>query len=403
MANAELLAINAVIANKDIGTLYEQPGHDELFKAYGDVVQFVKDYYTQYQAVPDFTVVEGKFDDFERVDVGGQTEHYMNELVNSHVRARVEFYITKAAQDLDADSKAPKDVLARLEQRLADLNRFASGATDSNIMDFDAAEKHYQELRTAAAAMGGVPGIRTGIDFIDSACLLSPGDLVVVLGWTGRGKSIFTTAVSCNAHDCDFKPMIVTLEMSAAKVRDRVFTIKGSGLFKNSALSLGEVSAKKLSDFKEKQATKPDFIVVTNEGVSELTPNIVEAKIDQHKPKVVVIDYAQLASDNANSQNMTDRMRNMSKEYKRLAMKKGVVIMLISSATPDGTKSIKEPPLIEDVAWSKQLAYDADLAFAVHKMDDSDLIKIVCRKNRNGPMFAGTLDWDIDNGIIKEV
>lgn len=405
MANAELLAINAVIANKDIGTLYEQPGADELFPAYGDVVQFIKDYYTKYQATPDYTVVEQQFDDFDRVEVGGQTAHYFDQLVNAHIDARIDAIMTAAAKAKDSGELPPKAVLAKMEQRLSALNKFASGATDANIMDFDAAEKHYEEVAERAAAMGGVPGIRTGIDFIDSAYTsgLAPGDLVVVLGWTGRAKSLFTTAVSCNAHDCDFLPMIVTLEMSAAKVRDRVFTIKGSGLFKNSKLALGEVTAKQLSDFKDKQAEKPDFIVVTNEGVSELTPNIVESKIDQHHPKIVTIDYAQLASDNANSQNMTDRMRNMSKEYKRLAVKKGVVIILISSATPDSSKSTAEPPMVEDVAWSKQLAYDADLSFAVHKMDDSDLIKIVCRKNRNGPLFAGMLDWDIDNGIIKEV
>jgi hypothetical protein len=26
----------------------------------------------------------------------------------------------------------------------------------------------------------------------------------------------------------------------------------------------------------------------------------------------------------------------------------------------------------------------------------------VCRKNRNGELFAGFLDWDINRGILKE-
>jgi len=96
-------------------------------------------------------------------------------------------------------------------------------------------------------------------------------------------------------------------------------------------------------------------------------------------------------------------MMNQSKEYKRLAVKKQVVIIIISSATAESASSSDEPPTIEQVAWSRQLAYDADLAFAIHKYDDSNLIAVVCRKNRNGPLFAGMLDWDIDSGIIKEV
>jgi replicative DNA helicase len=197
--------------------------------------------------------------------------------------------------------------------------------------------------------------------------------------------------------------MIVSLEMSAEKVRDRVYTIKGSGLFSNSELALGQVSMDNFNKFKASQQDKPEFIVVTNTGAGDLTPNMVEAKIDQHKPKMVIIDYAQLASDNANSENITQRMMNQSKEYKRLAVKKQVVIILISSATAESASSADEPPTIEQVAWSRQLAYDADLAFAIHKYDDSNMIAVVCRKNRNGPLFAGFLDWDIDRGIIKEV
>jgi replicative DNA helicase len=92
----------------------------------------------------------------------------------------------------------------------------------------------------------------------------------------------------------------------------------------------------------------------------------------------------------------------MSKEFKRLAVQNNIPVILISSATPDSSASVNEPPTIEQVAWSKQLAFDADLAFAVHKHDDSDIIEIVCRKNRNGPLFSGFLRWDINQGIVSE-
>ena len=85
-----------------------------------------------------------------------------------------------------------------------------------------------------------------------------------------------------------------------------------------------------------------------------------------------------------------------------LAVNNNIPIILISSATPDGTVSMNEPPQVHQVAWSRQLAFDADLAFAVHRHDDSDIIEIVCRKNRNGPLFSGYLEWDIDRGLITE-
>lgn len=403
MASRALQTINAVLANKDIGVLYQGGGIDELMGPYTDVWDSIKNYHTKYHAIPDIEVIQEKHPDLEKVEVKGATEHYLNELREEYVGTRIDNILYKAAEA--REKNAAPAVLAKLQESLAKLNRFSGTAHDINIMDFDEAEKHYEEVAARAEALGGQPGIPTGISFIDSAYTsgFAPGDLVVVLGWTGRAKSLCTTLFACNAHDCGFVPMIVSLEMSAAKVRDRVYTIKGSGLFSNSALGLGDISVDSFRDFKAKQSDKPEFIVVTNEGTAELTPNVVEAKIDQHNPKIVIIDYAQLASDNAVSDNMTQRMMNQSKEYKRLAVKKQVTIVIISSATAESASSSDEPPTIEQVAWSRQLAYDADLAFAIHKYDDSNLIAVVCRKNRNGPLFAGMLDWDIDAGIIKEV
>ncbi len=186
-------------------------------------------------------------------------------------------------------------------------------------------------------------------------------------------------------------------------MRDRIWTIKGSGLFSNSRLALGDIGTDNFRTFKRKQSERPDFMVVTDDGTTELTPNAIQAKIDQHKPDLLVFDYAQLGTDNERTNDMTARMRNMSKQYKRLAVNNDIPVILISSATADSSASANEPPVIEQVAWSKQLAFDADLAFAVHKHNDSNIVEIVCRKNRNGPLFSGLLDWDIDRGIIKEI
>lgn len=403
MAQAELSTINALLKNKDIGILYQGGSVDDLFVAYRDVWDSIKEYHNRHSDVPGIEVMQAKFPDLETVEVPAKTEYYLDELRSNYVGARVDTIITKAAQAMK-NGDAPGAVLEKLQTTLAKLNKFSGTAQDANIMDTEEALRHYEEVKAKSDALGGLPGIPTGVAFIDSAYTsgLAPGDLVVVLGWTGRAKSLFTTYVACNTWDMGYKPMIASLEMRYQKVRDRVYTILGSGMFTNSGLAIGDVDMNSFGKFRAKTEGKPEFIVVTNEAGGELTPNVIEAKIDQHKPRLVIVDYAQLASDNANSTSMPERMMNMSKELKRLAVKKEVCIMLISSATAESATSSDTPPTIEQVAWSRQLAYDADLAFAVHKFDDSNLISIVCRKNRNGPLFAGYLDWDIDKGIVKE-
>jgi len=398
----ELLVINAVLKNKDIQVLFGQ-NIDDLMVGYKDIWDSIKSYHARYRAIPDIAVIQERFDDLESVPVPADTSYYVDALREEYIKNNMERLASVAGAKIRAGETAPR-ILGELQAELSKLNRFSNASRDLNVMDFDIAEQHYDEVRARAEAMGGVPGVATGVDFIDSAYTsgLAGGDLVIVLGWTGRAKSLFTTLVGCNAHEFGGKPMIVSLEMSGEKVRDRIYTIKGSGLFANSSLTLGDIAKDDFRSFAKRYEQKSGFIVVSNDGVGEMTPNIVQAKFDQHKPTMVIFDYAQLGSDNANSQDMTARMRNMSKEWKAFGVANNVPVILISSATPDSPAAAKTPPTIEQVAWSKQLAYDADLAFAVHKHDDSNIVEIVCRKNRNGPLFTGYLDWDIDNGIITE-
>lgn len=401
MPNQELLVINSVLENKDVNTLFGESA-DDLFTAYNDVWDWTKKYYNKYRSIPDPSVVHAEFPDFDVVEVKGEPAHHMEKLRNDFLDARLKTIMKSAAMSLEDES--PTRILDKLQRSLTGLTRFTTKSHDTNIMDFDEAERYYDELRERALSMGGTPGIQTGIPFIDSSYTsgLSGGDLIILLGYTGRGKSLLSTLLCCNAYDQGFKPMIVTLEMGAKKVQQRVWTILGSGLFRNSALALGDLPTDNFRTFRNKYSEKGDFITVTNDGIEELRPNILQAKIDQHKPSMLVVDYAQLMSDNAGSTDMTARMRNMSKEFKRLAVANNIPIILISSATPESTASLSEPPMIEQVAWSKQLAYDADLAIAVHKYEDTNIIAVVCRKNRNGDLFAGLLEWDIDNGLIKE-
>jgi replicative DNA helicase len=105
-----------------------------------------------------------------------------------------------------------------------------------DVTDLESAEKHFKSVKERSAAMGGSPGILTGFDAIDKAYPtgMAPGHLIVAIGWPGRGKTWFTSYLACKAWEQGFKPMIVSLEMSPENMRDRIYTMLGSGLFRAS-------------------------------------------------------------------------------------------------------------------------------------------------------------------------
>jgi replicative DNA helicase len=399
----ELEVINSVLKAKDVGVLYSN-SIDDLMVTYQDVWQSIKSHYNKYQSVPDISIMQQRHRDLEVVEVPGATQFYVDKLREEYMDSRIESIMEKAAAAKKA-GETPARVKDKMQQALSKLDRVTGKTHDINIKDTDAAEEHLKQVALRAEARGGLPGIATGISFIDSAYTsgLAPGDFTVILGYTGRKKSLLTTLIACNAFMNGYSPLIVSLEMTPEKVRNRAYTILGSGMFQNSELELGKYSPEKYKEFSDKLSEMPNnFYVVSNDTLGVMSPNNAEAKVDRYSPDMLIFDYCQLGSDNANSQDMTAKMRNMSNEFKTLGVRREIPVVAISSATPESGVKISGPPMVENVAYSKQLAYDADLSIAVHGHDDSNLVEVVGRKNRNGPLFAGYLDWDINNGILEE-
>lgn len=398
----EVKVINSILKSGDKNALYG-PSVDDLFTAFGDVWADIKDYTDKYGSMPSFEVIQDKYpEDVVDVDVKGKPEYYMDALRVEYINNRVETLLTKAGKALTGGT-SPNEVKERLQEALGKLDRFVSTARDLSIMDTEEAKRHYEEVRERAEAMGGTPGVPTGLDFID-ACMplgMQPGDVISIIGYPARGKSALGGALfPAKAIKKGYKPLIFTREMSAEAVRDRIYTIMGSGLFSNSELMLGLVNQDEFRIFSE--SSSGDGWIVDGNGTGNMTPNFMRGKIDQHRPDFVVLDYLQLFSDNRLSEDMTARMRNLSLEIKDLANQCQIPIIVISSATPPDGGKVDGPPNVERSAWSRQLAYDSTVCIAVHRHDDTNMYQVECAKNRYGPLFSGFLDWDMDRGTYEE-
>lgn len=401
MATATVNVLSAIAKNKDIHVII---GEDrELFGAYGDVFDFMKDYYLKYKSVPEKSLLEGKFRDFEISSTTAPSKFYLEQLRNEFVQGRMEEIMMKAANALG--EKSAPEVLDKLSTSLAKLGRYTNGARDIDITNAEWAEEHFKALRERADASDGTPGISTGFKSIDTAYPtgMAPGHSIVVMGYTGRGKSMWTAQLAVKAWQQGYKPMVVSLEMSPEEYMERVYAMMSSGLFKISDLSRGDIQ---LDDFRSWSKKAFDdvapFVVVSNEGVTDVTPNIIQAKIDTHRPDIVILDYLQLMSDNGKTQAMTPRMLNLSREIKMLAVSNNIPVVSITAVTDEDGDKRDSPPVLSQVAWSKGIEYDANMAIAVHRHDDSDLVEVVGRKNRHGELFDFYFDVDFNAGRWEE-
>lgn len=401
--NTEAAVITSVCQNKDIATILAD-NVDDIFQSHRDVWEGLKSYYYKFKSVPDTNVLQEKFRDFEPVKVTAETGYYLDQLKNEYLASRMRNLLMKSGASLK--DNAASRVLADMQSEIASLSRLTNNVRDVDLTDYELAEKHIIAVQERSAVMGGSPGIKTGFTALDLAYPtgMAPGHLIVAIGWPGRGKTWLTSYLACKAWEQGFKPMIVSLEMSPENMRDRIYTMLGSGMFRASDFSRGNINIDDFHNWAKKRFDdKNSFILVSNEGTNEVTPQTVQGKIDQHRPDLVILDYHQLFNDTKRSNSEVERNRNISREFKLLAVRNNIPVIDITAATMDDVSDQDAPPLLSQVAWSKAIEYDADMAMAVHRHPDTNIIEVVSRKNRHGTDFAFYLDWDIDRGIVKEI
>jgi replicative DNA helicase len=401
--NSEAALLSAICKNKDIATVLTD-NVDDIFISHRDVWEGLKSYYLKFRAVPDSSILVEKFPDFDPEPVKGETGYYLDNLKNEFLTTRIKDILLRNGVSLK--SNAAKRVLAEMQTELYGLARMTGEVRDVDLTDYELAEKHFETIKQRSLVMGGSPGIKTGFAAIDLAYPtgMAPGHLIVMIGWPGRGKTWFSSYLACKAWEQGFKPMIISLEMSPENMRDRIYTMMGSGLFKASDFSKGMVNT---DDFRtwatDKFTDKQQFILISNEGQGQVTPNTVQAKIDQYKPDLVILDYHQLFNDSSGAKSEIERNRNISRDFKLLAMRNNIPVIDITAATMDDISDQDSPPMMSQVAWSKAIEYDADMAIAVHKNPQTNIMEIVSRKNRHGTDFAFYLDWDLNRGVVQEI
>ena len=396
MSDTEAKVITAVLRDKQVHVLM-QANAGALLETYIDVWDFIRNYVDKNGSVPPENIVVENFRDFAPVDSVGTTKHHLEELQAEFMDHRVREILRNAAAEVQ-DGKA-SDAVNTLISQTADLKKVTTSVKDVDLVDVDSAIAHFETVQRMNAM--GSYGITTGLPGFDAVLPsgITAGMLGVFLAYPGIGKSWLAMYFAAQAWKQGKVPLIISLEMSEAEVRNRLFTVLGEGIWSLRKMGMGEVELDMFKKWHSKVFTdKPPFYIVSSYKDGEVNPSVVKAKIDQYKPDFVVLDYLQLMSPNVKTDNEVTKMKNLSRELKQLARSSEVPILAISSATPDDVTNLSQPPTLGQTAWSRQIAYDADWLVALGRDPNSDVVTAVYRKNRHGPMNEFYVQCDFNYG-----
>jgi replicative DNA helicase len=394
--NLEAKTLSAVLNDKQTHVLL-QANVDTLLRTHNDVWDFIRNYYEQNQTTPPVDVVKQKFRDFDYTPETGATKHHLDELRTEYLNDNVKVMLRAAATDVQ-DGKA-NEALDRLIGETANLKRITSTVRDLDVSDVDDAVAYFENIKRLQES--GTHGIYTGLAGFDNylPAGITPGQFGVLLAYPAIGKSWMALYLAVQAWRNGKSPLIVSLEMTEAEVRNRVYTIIGQGMWSHRKLSRGDVEIDMFKKWMHKTFDgKPSIHIISNEGIGDVTPTVLRGKIDQYKPDIVFVDYLNLMSANQRTDNEVVKMKNLSRELKLLAISEEMPIVAISSATPDDVTDMNSVPTLGQTSWSRQIAYDADWLLALGRAANSDVLEAVFRKNRNGFLGEFVVQVDFDSG-----
>jgi replicative DNA helicase len=253
-----------------------------------------------------------------------------------------------------------------------------------------------EAISAAAANPDSVIGLPTGLADLDRLTGgLRPGQLVVVAGRPGMGKSVFGVDIARNISIRAGKPVaFFALEMGEDELIQRI--LSAETLIPLHALR----DAKHLSDLDWRRLAEAELELAAAPLHIDPTPSVNMTEIRARARRLaqrkglslIVVDYLQLMTPARKSESRQQEVAEISRGMKLLAKELQVPVIAVAQLNRGPEQRTDKRPMLADLRESGALEQDADLVIFVHRDDYYDKesarageVDLIVAKNRSGP------------------
>ena len=260
---------------------------------------------------------------------------------------------------------------------------------------------HIDQLYTRKERITGIP---TGFHDLDERTAgLQPSDLIIIAGRPSMGKTSLALGIALNAalnRTKQYTVAIFSLEMSKEQLCMRLLSAAGN-------LNMHRIRTGHLNEDEWKTLARTASLLHDSRIYIDDTPAItvleMGAKIRrlraEHGLDLVVVDYLQLMSGGANSENRQQEISDISRSLKSVAKELNIPVLALSQLSRAVENRPSKRPLLADLRESGAIEQDADLVMMIfrsemyaaeleeeeNKADEEHVAEILIAKHRNGP------------------
>lgn len=262
----------------------------------------------------------------------------------------------------------------------------------------------------------GVPSGFTSLDRLTAGWQKS--DLIILAARPSMGKTAFVLSMARNAAIEYGEPVAVfSLEMSALQLVMRLISME-------TELPSDKLRRGNLADHEWQQLntriTKLEDAKIFIDDTPALSIFELRAKsrrlVAQHGIKLIIIDYLQLMTGNAENKGMREQeISGISRALKGLAKELNIPVIALSQLSREVEKRPgSKKPILSDLRESGAIEQDADLVLFIYrpeyyKIDQFDdntptkgLAEIIIAKHRNGQTGEVKLNFVSQYGKFKD-
>jgi len=243
-------------------------------------------------------------------------------------------------------------------------------------------------------------GVPTGFTDLDRLLGgLQPSDFIIIAGRPGTGKTAFMLSAAKNAAQIHKKHVaIFSLEMSNEQLVQRLIS-QETGIDSH-RLRTGKLNEDEWPIFTHSIEVLSDTRIFLDDTPS-LTPLQLRAKCRrlhlEYQLDLILVDYLQLMTSGARSENRVQEVSYISRNMKVLARELNVPVLAAAQLSRAIEQRADKEPQLSDLRESGSLEQDADIVMFIDRPElyeknttKQHLAQIKIAKHRNGPL--GNID-----------
>lgn len=257
----------------------------------------------------------------------------------------------------------------------------------------------FEQISAAYDSEDHLTGLGTGFKDLDALTQgLHPGDLVIIAGRPGMGKTSFVLNLAANcALKHEAAVAVFSLEMPADQLATRLLASEARiGLKRLRSGMLAEDDWPKLTNAADRLTTARLFI----DDSPGINPSSIRAKCRRLARKggldLVIVDYLQLMTSGQfrRESSREQEISYISRTLKGLAKDLGIPVIALSQLNRSVESRTDKRPQMSDLRESGAIEQDADIIGFIYReefykrdMDESQrgLAELIISKHRNGP------------------